>query len=309
MAFIPEDKLLEIKDAAAIEEVVGQCVKLTQKGKNLLGLCPFHADTAPSFTVAPEKGIFHCFGCGAGGNVFSFVMQYHRLSFPEAVAELARRYGIPLTFKDLGPQGSQQAAKRTQAHEISALAAAFYQTTLNGPEGKPGRDYLARRGLTSEVIRAFRLGYAPDAWDTLLRHLQSRGVALDVAQEVGLLVPRERGGGFYDRFRGRIIFPILDRQGRVIAFGGRVVGQGEPKYLNSPESLLYTKGRNLYGVPQAAEALRTTGVALVVEGYLDLIALQVHGIAGKATPESGIDRCRHLETHSGELTADVRSRP
>jgi DNA primase len=278
MAFIPEDKLLEIKDAAAIEEVVGQCVKLTQKGKNLLGLCPFHADTAPSFTVAPEKGIFHCFGCGAGGNVFSFVMQYHRLSFPEAVAELARRYGIPVTFKDLGPEGSRQAAKRTQAYEINQLAAAFYQTTLNAPEGKPGRDYLAKRGLTEEVIRAFRLGYALDEWDALKRHLSNRGASPELAQEVGLLVAKERGG-FYDRFRGRIIFPICDRQGRVIAFGGRIVDQGEPKYLNSPESLLYTKGRNLYGVPQAAEALRAAGVALVVEGYLDLIALAAHGVA------------------------------
>jgi len=278
MAFIPEDKLLEIKDAASIEEVVGQVVKLTQRGKNLLGLCPFHADTAPSFTVAPDKGIFHCFGCGAGGNVFSFVMQYQRLSFPEAVAELARRYGIPVTFKDLGPQGSRQAAKRTQAFEINQLAAAFYQTTLNAAEGKIGRDYLAKRGLTAEISRAFHLGYAPDEWDALKRHLQNRGASLELAQEAGLLVAKDRGG-FYDRFRGRIIFPILDRQGRVIAFGGRVVGQGEPKYLNSPESLLYTKGRNLYGVPQAAEALRQSGVALVVEGYLDLIALQVHGVA------------------------------
>jgi DNA primase len=278
MAFIPEDKLLEIKDAASLEEVVGQYVKLQARGKNLVGLCPFHADTTPSFTVAPEKGIFHCFGCGAGGNIFSFLMQYHRLSFPEAVQELARRYGIPITFKDLGPGGGQQAKKRTLAYEINQLAAAFYQATLNGPEGKAGREYLAKRGLTEEVIRCFRLGYAPDEWDGLRHHLQGRGVALEMAQEVGLLMPRDRGG-YYDRFRGRIIFPICDRQSRVIAFGGRIVGQGEPKYLNSPESVLYSKGRTLYGVPQAAEALRQSGVALVVEGYLDLIALQVHGIA------------------------------
>jgi DNA primase len=278
MPFIPEDKLLEIKDAASLEEVVGQYVKLQVRGKNLVGLCPFHADTTPSFTVAPEKGIFHCFGCGAGGNIFSFLMQYHRLSFPEAVQELARRYGIPITFKDLGPGGGQQAKKRTLAYEINLLAAAFYQATLNGPEGKAGREYLAQRGLTEEVIRSFRLGYAPDEWDGLRRHLQSRGVALEMAQEVGLLMPRDRGG-FYDRFRSRIMFPILDRQSRVIAFGGRIVGAGEPKYLNSPESVLYSKGRTLYGVPQAAEALRQSGVALVVEGYLDLIALAVHGIA------------------------------
>jgi DNA primase len=277
MAFIPEDKLLEIKDAAAIEEVVGQYVKLTQKGRNLLGLCPFHSETKPSFTVAPDKGIFYCFGCGAGGNVISFMMQYHRLSFPEAVQELARRYGIPLTLKELGPEGAQQAKKRTAAYEANAAAAAFYAATLASTAGKPGRDYLAKRGLTPEVIRAFQLGYAVDEWDALRRHFQSRGIALELGQEVGLLMPRAQGG-YYDRFRKRIIFPIFDRQSRVIAFGGRIVGEGEPKYLNSPESLLYHKGRTLYGLPQAAAALRSTGVALVVEGYLDLIALQVKGI-------------------------------
>ncbi len=278
MAFIPEDKLLEIKDAASIEEVVGQYVKLEQKGRNLLGLCPFHSETKPSFTVAPEKGIFHCFGCSAGGNVFSFLMQYHRLSFPEAVQELARRYGIPLSLKDLGPEGAQQAKKRTKAYEANAAAAAFYAATLGSSEGKPGREYLTKRGLTPEIIRAFQLGYAVDEWDALRRHFQNRGISLELAQEVGLLMPRDRGG-FYDRFRGRIIFPIFDRQSRVIAFGGRIVGEGEPKYLNSPESSLYSKGRTLYGLPQAAPALRATGVALVVEGYLDLIALQVHGVA------------------------------
>jgi len=278
MAFIPEDKLLEIKDAASIEEVVGQYVKLTQKGRNLLGLCPFHSETKPSFTVAPEKGIFHCFGCGVGGNVFSFLMHYHRLSFPEAVQELARRYGIPVSVKDLGPEGAQQAKKRTRAYEANTAAAAFYAATLASSDGAPGRAYLKKRGLTPEIIRAFQLGYAVDEWDALRRHFQHRGISLELGQEVGLLAPRDRGG-FYDRFRGRIIFPIFDRQSRVIAFGGRIIGEGEPKYLNSPESLLYSKGRTLYGLPQAAEALRATGVALVVEGYLDLIALQVHGVA------------------------------
>jgi DNA primase len=278
MAFIPEDKLLEIKDAASIEEVVGQYVKLTQKGRNLLGLCPFHSETKPSFTVAPDKGIFYCFGCGAGGNVISFIMQHQRLSFPEAAQELARRYGIPISLKELGPEGARQAQKRTKAYEANAAAAAFYAATLASSEGRPGREYLKKRGLTLEIIRAFQLGYAVDDWDALRRHFQNRGIALELGQEVGLLAPRDRGG-FYDRFRKRIIFPIFDRQSRVIAFGGRIVGDGEPKYLNSPESLLYSKGRTLYGLPQAAEALRTTRVALVVEGYLDLIALHVHGVA------------------------------
>jgi DNA primase len=278
MAYIPEDKLLEIKDAASLEEVVGQVVKLVRRGKNLVGLCPFHADTAPSFTVSPDRGLFHCFGCGAHGNVFSFLMQHQRLSFPEAAQELARRYGITLTLRDLGPEGAKLTRKRQAMQEINKEAAAFYAGFLKGPEGKAGRDYLQKRGLTPEIIEAFHLGYAPEAWDGLRRHLQGRNLSLDAAQEVGLLIAKEQGG-HYDRFRGRIIFPIADRQGRVIAFGGRLVGPGEPKYLNSPESPLYSKGRNLYGLPQAAEALRQTGVALVVEGYLDLIALQVHGIA------------------------------
>ncbi len=278
MAFIPEDKLLEIKDAARIEEVVGQYVQLTQKGRNLLGLCPFHSETKPSFTVAPDKGIFYCFGCGAGGNVIAFLMQHQRLSFPEAAQELARRYGIPLTLKELGPEGSQQTRKRTLAYEINQAAAAFYEATLNSSAGKPGRDYLAKRGLAPEVIKAFHLGYAVDEWDALRRHLQSKNLDLAAAQEAGLLMPKERGG-FYDRFRHRIIFPIFDRQSRVIAFGGRIIGPGEPKYLNSPETQLYHKGRNLYGLPQANDALRASGTALVVEGYLDLISLQNHGIA------------------------------
>lgn len=275
--YIPEEKLLEIKEAASLEEVVGQYVKLTQRGRNLLGLCPFHADTKPSFTVAPDKGIFHCFGCGAGGNVFSFLMQYHRLSFPEAVEELARRYGIPLTYRDLGPEGARQSRKRQVFYELLAQAVAFYRATLQGPGGQAGRDYLARRGLSEEVVHAYQLGYAPPDWDGLARHLQNRGASLEAAQEVGLVLPRPQGG-YYDRFRDRLMFPILDRQGRPIAFGGRVVGEGEPKYLNSPESPLYSKGRSLYGLPQAAPALRQEGLALVVEGYLDLLALRVHGI-------------------------------
>jgi DNA primase len=277
MPVIPEDKLLEIKDAARIEEVVGQYVQLTQKGRNLLGLCPFHPETKPSFTVAPDKGIFYCFGCGAGGNVISFLMQHQRLSFPEAAEELARRYNIPLTYKDLGPEGGKKAQKRQTMQEINRLAGAFFVTNLLGAGGEKARAYVKKRGLTPEVVRDFQLGCALDEWDGLRRHLQSKGISLELAQEAGLLAPRQNGG-YYDRFRDRLMFPILDRQGRVVAFGGRSIGAGEPKYLNSPESPLYSKGRTLYGLPQAAEALRQTGAALVVEGYLDLLALRVHGI-------------------------------
>jgi len=275
--YIPEDKLLEIKEAAAIEEVVGQYVKLTRRGRNLVGLCPFHADTRPSFTVSPERGIYYCFGCGAGGNVITFLMQHLRLSFPEAVEELARRYHIPLSLKEVGPEGARQARKRRTLQELLALAQAFYCRTLAAPEGRAAREYLARRGLTAEVLEAFQLGYAPPEWEALTRLLQTQGFPLHLAQEAGLVMPRA-SGGFYDRFRDRIMFPIHDRQGRVVAFGGRILGEGEPKYLNSPESPLFAKGRLLYGLPQAAAALRREDVALVVEGYLDLLSLRVHGI-------------------------------
>ncbi len=277
MAHIPEDKLLEIREAASIEEVVGQYVKLERRGKTLTGLCPFHADSKPSFTVSPDRGIFHCFGCQAGGNVISFVMQYHKLSFPEAAAELARRYGITLTVKDMGPEESRRAKQRQTSYDLNREALAFYRGTLEGKGGKPGREYLKKRGLTPEIIQSFQLGYAPPEWDGLRRHLQNRGFSLEAAAEVGLLLPRT-SGGYYDRFRDRVIFPIFDRQDRPVAFGGRIVGEGEPKYLNSPESPLYTKGRLLYGLPQAREALRHQDLAIVVEGYLDLLALRVHGI-------------------------------
>ena len=277
MAYIPDDKLQEIRDAAPIEEVVGQYVKLERRGKNLTGLCPFHSDTKPSFTVSPDKGIFYCFGCQAGGNVISFVMQYHKLSFVEAVSELARRYGIRLSLKDMGPEEGRRAKKRQVFLDLYKEALAFYGAALAGKSGQPGRDYLAKRGLSPEIIQAYGLGYASPEWDGLRRHLQSRGLPLEAAAEAGLLVPRP-SGGFYDRFRDRVMFPIFDRQDRVVAFGGRIINEGEPKYLNSPESPLYSKGRLLYGLPQAREALRAQDVALVVEGYLDLLALRVQGV-------------------------------
>ncbi|MFZ2087402.1 MAG: DNA primase [Desulfobaccales bacterium] len=278
MAYIPEDKLLEIRDAASIEEVVGQYVKLERKGKDLWGVCPFHADSKPSLKVSQDQGIYYCFGCQAGGNVISFVMQYHKMSFPEAAAELARRYGISLTVRDLGPEESRRTKKRQLFYDLHKEAQAFYQTTLEGQAGQPARNYLEKRGLTPEIIQTYRLGYAPPEWDGLRRHFQNRGLSLEAAAEVGLLLPRA-SGGYYDRFRDRVMFPIFDRQDRTVAFGGRIVGVGEPKYLNSPESPLYSKGRLLYGLPQAREALRRQDLALVVEGYLDLLVLRVHGVA------------------------------
>ncbi len=276
---ISETKILEIKDAARIAEVIGQYVKLTPRGRYLVGLCPFHAEKTPSFTVYPERNIFHCFGCGAGGNVFSFLMQHLRLTFPEAVAELAQRYGIALNWqKDLGAGPARLSRQRRTWFEVNELAATFFAQTLAHPQqGKIAREYLAQRGLPETVASAFRLGYAPDDWRQLTRTLSERGADLEAALHLGLII-QNHSGGHYDRFRHRLMFPIFDLQGRVIAFGGRIIGPGEPKYLNSPESGLYTKGRQLYGLYQAKEAMRQQNLALIVEGYMDLLALRARGI-------------------------------
>ncbi len=276
---IPEAKLLEIKEAAPIAEIIGQYVRLNQRGRYLVGLCPFHAEKTPSFTVYPERNIFHCFGCGAGGNVFSFLMQHLRLSFPEAVADLAQKYGIPLQWQKGGNTAQTQANRQRQAfYEVNELAAKFFEKKLaQTPQGDTARQYLARRGLPEAVAKAYRLGYAPDEWRSLTRALSEKRANLEAALQVGLISARD-GGGHYDRFRGRLIFPIFDVQGRVIAFGGRIIGQGEPKYLNSPESQLYSKGRNLYGLYQAREAIRKQNLAILVEGYMDLLALRARGI-------------------------------
>lgn len=279
MSRIPEAKLLEIKNAASIAEVIGQYVNLKRRGRYLVGLCPFHAEKTPSFTVYPERQIYHCFGCGAGGNVFTFLMQHQRLTFVEAVQELANRYGIPLVWDRSGrdPEERQQQIRQA-AYQLNEMAARFFAANLAHPErGRPGREYLQRRGLTAEAMARFRLGFAPEDWRLLVRYLADQGASLELAQQLGLIIARE-GGGYYDRFRNRVIFPIQDLQGRVIAFGGRVIGTGEPKYLNSPESLLYSKSRHLYGLYQAREAIRRQDLVLIVEGYLDLLALQTRGL-------------------------------
>ena len=277
--FIPEAKLLEIKEAAPIAEVIGQYVRLNQRGRYLVGLCPFHAEKTPSFTVYPERNIFHCFGCGAGGNVFSFLMQHLRLSFPESAAELAQKYGISLQWQKGGTSAQTQAHRQRQAfYEVNELAAKFFENNLTQPQrGEIARQYLARRGLPEAVAKNYRLGYAPEEWRLLTRTLSNQQANLEAALHLGLITERS-GGGHYDRFRGRLIFPIFDMQGRIIAFGGRIIGEGEPKYLNSPESQLYSKARNLYGLYQAREAIRKQDLAILVEGYIDLLALQSRGI-------------------------------
>ena len=274
---IPEAIIQEVRQAADIVEIVSEAVVLKQSGKNMVGLCPFHSEKTPSFNVNPGRQIFHCFGCGEGGDVFAFVMRHQGLNFPEAVKALAARYGIRLPAEGSGV--SPGADMRGRLRAVNQEAMVFFGRMLADPEqGAAARAYLQRRGLNADTIAAFHLGWAPAAWDRLIVHLRAGRFPLPLMEQAGLVVPRRSANGFYDRFRERIIFPILDVDGTVAGFGGRVIGDGLPKYLNSPETPLYNKRRCLYGLHQARQACRTSQAVFIVEGYLDLLALHQNGI-------------------------------
>ena len=264
-----DSQLEEIRARADLVEVIGTHVRLRQAGRNHIGLCPFHNEKTPSFTVSRERGFFHCFGCGAGGTVFNFLMRMEGLSFPEAVQALATRYGVTLRERGGGPRADPSA--RESASGAAQMAAEFYSHVLwRTPVGGRARDYLNGRGIAPETAQAFNLGFAPADPSSLVRALERRGLRPG-ALAIGLL--RENGSQVRDLFGGRLIFPIRDSAGRVIGFGGRVLDQRLPKYINSPESTLYSKARALYGIYEARAAIGQRERAIVVEGYLDAIAL------------------------------------
>ncbi|HLJ43026.1 MAG TPA: DNA primase [Candidatus Binataceae bacterium] len=269
MARFSDDKLEEIRTRADIVEVIGAHVRLKRAGRNFVGLCPFHNEKTPSFSVNPERGFFHCFGCGAGGTVFNFIMRTEGLNFPEAIESLARRYGV--TLPERGGETGPGAGERDAALRANQTAADFFIHVLwKTPDGAVARDYLAARGVAAETARTFGLGFAPERPANLARALDKRGL-LSAAVRLGLV--RQDGAGTRDMFRGRLMFPIRDGQGRVLAFGGRVLDQRLPKYINSPESPLYSKSRNVYGLYEARAAIASADRAIVVEGYLDAIAV------------------------------------
>jgi DNA primase len=270
---INREVIEEVRASANIVDVVGSYVSLRKRGKNYLGHCPFHSEKEPSFTVSNEKQIFHCFGCGASGSVFDFVMRTRNLSFAEAVTELANRFGIPLPQEEETAQAKKIREMAERLRQINNLAAGFFnQTLLDRSSGGIAREYLRSRGMGDETIRDFQLGYAPKSWDGLKRFLMREKVDLQVAAQAGLLVQKS-GGDSYDRFRNRLMFPIKDMRGRTVGFGGRALDDSMPKYLNSPETLIFHKGRTLYGLSTAREACRQNNQTLVVEGYFDLLAL------------------------------------
>ncbi|HEX5412115.1 MAG TPA: DNA primase, partial [Terriglobia bacterium] len=268
----------DVRAAADIVKIVGDYVQLRKGGANMMGLCPFHQEKTPSFAVHPTKQIFHCFGCGAGGDVFKFIMLVENLTFPEALERLADKVGVRLVTT--GHNGTDsRSQERTALYKVHEAAAKFYAAQLTGTsEGRAARAYLLDRGLKDEVIGRFLLGYAPRDGRDLTRHLSASGFDDEIAEKSGLVLRDSTGGRRFDRFRGRIIFPIASESGKVIAFGGRALGDEQPKYLNSPETPIYTKSRVLYHLDSAGKAIRKQDYAILVEGYMDSIAVDSCGI-------------------------------
>ena len=274
---IAQEKVREVAERISIVEVVSEYVQLRRSGGNYLGLCPFHGEKTPSFNVNPAREIFHCFGCGAGGNAFSFIMKVEGLSFPEAVKMLARKAGIEIEDRQLTPAEKKSQEERQQFQSINELAANYYRSILqNSLEGESARQYLERRVVSDDISAAYRLGFAPDRRDGLVKHLKSNDVDLEIALKLGLI--RKGDSGWYDLFRNRLLFPIRDPKGLVIAFAGRVLDTSLPKYINSPESPLYHKSSVLFGLDMAMPAVRTENSVIIVEGYFDHLALYRAGI-------------------------------
>lgn len=280
---IPADKIEEIKQRADIVQLVSEYVTLKKAGRNFLGLCPFHKEKTPSFTVSRDKQMFYCFGCGEGGHALTFLMKVSNMTFPEAARHLAKKTGVIIPDPVLNDQEREQYGIREQIYRINEAAAKLFTSRLFSETGLPAREYLKKRGIREDVVREFRLGYADEGWRTLKSYFEQKNVALPMVAQAGLIVAKEEGaeageGAYYDRFRGRLIFPIEDAGGRVMAFGGRIIASGEPKYLNSPETPVFSKGRNLYGLMRAKDGIRKSGYAILVEGYFDLISLWNAGL-------------------------------
>ncbi|MCR4892155.1 MAG: DNA primase [Lachnospiraceae bacterium] len=300
MAYSPE-VIEEVRSRSDIVDVIGSYVHLTKKGASHMGLCPFHREKTPSFSVSSSKQIFYCFGCGAGGDVFSFIMNHDGLSFPEAVRYLAERAGITLPEEHYSAQAAKEAGERERIFAVNKEAAAFYFRLLRSPEGEEGRKYFHKRRLSKETMRSFGLGYA-SAGVPLWKHLKGKGFTDVELSRAGLVYIDERRG-ISDRFRNRVMFPIMDTRNRVIGFGGRVMGNGDPKYLNSPETPIFDKGRNLYGLNVARNSRKKYLIAC--EGYMDVISMHQAGFT-EAVASLGTAFTPYHANLLHKLTEDVR---
>ena len=276
--YYSDDILEQVRSANDIVDVIGRDVKLKRTGSSYVGLCPFHNEKTPSFSVSRQKQMFYCFGCHKGGNVFTYVEEYNNMGFLEAVEYLAQRAGIRLPEREISAQEKQSMTERTQLLEVNRLAGTYYYYSLRSSAGKGGLDYLTSRGLSEEIMKAFGLGYAPKApSDGLYRYMKSRGISDDLLRRSGLMNVDEKRGTMYDRFWNRVIFPIMDPSNRIIGFGGRVMGDARPKYLNSPETKIFDKSRNLYALNLARRAKED--YLVLCEGYMDVISMHQAGFA------------------------------
>lgn len=297
MARIPEEIIDEVRQSNDVVEVLGQYLSLKKTGSTYKALCPFHQERTPSFVVTPVKQIWHCFGCGKGGNVISFLMEHDKVSFIEALRTLAKRANITLPTSDDYKEGAHDLL-----YQANEFAAKFFQERLASGIGTAAREYLKNRGISDQSIEFFRLGYAPNAWEDLIKAAGKQGLSLQLLKEAGLIIARDEGNGYYDRFRHRIIFPIFSLSGRVIGFGGRSLEQNpQAKYLNSPETPIYHKGRGFYGFCQAKSPVQNAGKAILVEGNFDLIIPYQHGfkniLATSGTALSG-DQAKLLSRYA-----------
>ncbi len=280
MALIPETLIDEVQARADLVELIGRYVPLKRAGRHFKANCPFHKEKTPSFMVNTDKQIFHCFGCGVGGNIFSFLMQHDRLTFPEAVRQVADQVGVRIPE----PTPRQDSAQESLAPLMEKICGYFERVLLEPKQGASARRYLASRGVSDETRKQFRLGLAQAGWDHLLQAATSTKVSPKHLEAAGLIIPGKSKAGYYDRFRHRLIFPVMDLRGRVVGFGGRSLDAQEPKYLNSPETALYSKGRHLFGLAQAKDAIVKAKTAIVVEGYFDCIVLVQAGFPQTVSP-------------------------
>jgi DNA primase len=277
--YIPEEKIAEIINTSDIADVISESMILKKSGQNFMGLCPFHSEKTPSFSVSPQKQIFHCFGCGVGGNVFSFLMKYHNITFPEAVKMLARKYNITIKTGKLSPEKKRLLDIKEGLFRLNKKILEYYNNLLlKSEQGQKAREYLNSRGTTDNIIKEFNLGFAPDNWDSLVNFYKTLSIPKNIAEKSGLVLLKKSGSGYYDRFRNRVMFPIFDINMQVAGFGGRVMDDSLPKYLNSPETPVYSKSRILYGLSVSKNHCRQKEYVYVVEGYFDFLSLYQHDV-------------------------------
>lgn len=278
---IPKEKIEEIREKADIVPIISEYLPIRKRGKNYLALCPFHSEKTASFTVSQEKQLFHCFGCGEGGNVFAFIMKMEKVDFPEAVEIVGEKLGIQV---EKSKNSGAAKTYRDRLYDLMLLACKFYESNLDAQSGEAARVYIGKRKLGPEIVKTFRLGFAEDSFSSLFKYLISRGAKIPDIEAAGLILPRREKEGYYDRFRNRLMFPIFDIRGRAIGFSGRALNNEEPKYLNSPDSMLFNKGENLFALQIAKEEAKKRKFIILVEGNIDVLACHEAGFKNAVAP-------------------------